>query len=338
MQYLLWILLLLSILFWCGFTILLVNLKNIIIWSRRPYLLIIEQLSIFIIMILISIEVPCAVVLAFSIVALMFTFIRSTYIYEYLAENTGIVSNFNKLLWRKNHKLNIIQALVFVTCPCIVAVVLALVHGYSTNTVNNSCAEYPMLAGSVVTSLLWIMDFIYVVLIWFKRLKDKIGMRLEIFGRVVTTVMLFILFAVLKEIYGINNYKLNTFIIIANLIFWGTYMPLIFMVSHHYKTRNINLLGNEYSLQQMDTVSRQFFCRENVLFLKKYEEYKLCMDLNYLDSIIDDFIKIGSPHQLNIAQDLRDKVLKDENAIELVYDQVIMMIKDNILPYVKDFQ
>ena len=270
-----------------------------------------------------------------SMICLLFTFIRSTYIYEYLNDGDGLLSKCNKLIWKKNHHLKKAQAAAVVAMLIGIPLILAAVYGVQNNKLLDNCTTYPWYTGSAITTGLYILDLLYVCIIWFKGLKDRIGMRFEIFGRVASSVILIVVAIILRAKFRDFDGVIYTYVLAFSFIWWGTWMPVLFLFQHHRRTRNIKLLGNEYRLQQIDSISRQFFCHENVLFLTRYEEYLLFKDDALIEDMVDDFIKTGSPYQLNITQETRDAVLQDPTSMDVIYEQVVILINDNILPYIK---
>eukprot|EP00835_Amoeboradix_gromovi_P001042 NODE_41_length_29768_cov_0.533924.p5 type:complete len:366 gc:universal NODE_41_length_29768_cov_0.533924:10504-11601(+) len=329
-----WVLVAFSAYFWIGYSIMVLNIKSIVISSRMPYLLFTEQFCIFLIVLLLTFKTPCLIEVALILICFTSTLIRTSYVYEYLSDGTGIVSKLNKLIWNKDHRIKKPHTCMFAFIVVGISLILGLVYAIRNDKLFSTCEGYPWYAGSLALVLLWLFDLLYVTFICIRGLKDKIGMKVEIFGRMFSTVCYTIGSNVYKASHEIDS-SLSTYIVCINLIFWGTYVPLIFLFRHFLRTRNIHLNGSQYSFQQIDYISRQFYCSENVLFLKRYDEFILCNDETLLKNLVSDFVVIGSPYQLNINQDTRDKVIKDPSQMVIIYEQVVLLINDNILPYIQ---
>ena len=310
------------------------NRKNIVIKRRLPYLLMTDQLLCYTVGLMTIFNGPCIPSHAVSCLTLLITFIRTTYIYEFLSldQQLGCLRIINRLFWNKDHLFRKKSACIIGIITIIISLLTTVIYAVLNDIYDESCNSFPSILAALQIILFLLLEFMYVVIILFKGLHERIGLRSELFGRFFTFVSLLIGFGVVRIFRPVIH--IDSILQVSSYIFWGTWYPLIYICVINIKLRKIRLSGLDYNFTSLEEVGKQFFCLENVKFLRRFNEFKENdRDERLLFELLTDFVYLGSKYQLNLSQELRNNVIADPTEIDLVYHEVFEMVRDNLLPY-----
>ncbi len=338
-----------------GFGLLIMNRESIIIQNRRPNLLLIDQLSVFIngfmcISVLESVMVfkmsySCLlfqiVMGTSSVITLILLMARTTFVYSSLMPKTARFQFGMKYLtdyfWDDNHNLRkkvVIRSILFWV---IVSTLNILIAGLYTNTlsktVNNECS-----ADTII--VLTLFNFVFMAALIFLsiqfliyKVRDHIWMSYEFSLFSITLVICMIPYMYLNN--GFDIYGIIIEAVVCS--FYGLYFPL-FAKWHH--DRKIKRTISQTSLvnDQIMDLCKKFYCEENGLFVTQYEKYK--QNVITADYLITMFIELNAPFELNINYDLRMSVLSSNEELRMIYleqvhDHIKLIIRENILPYME---
>eukprot|EP00834_Sanchytrium_tribonematis_P002351 NODE_71_length_24927_cov_1.205937.p9 type:complete len:345 gc:universal NODE_71_length_24927_cov_1.205937:14832-13798(-) len=327
----------LTVFFVLGLIFLLVNYKKLIISKRRPKLLLLGLFSSYISLILSWTHSPCISIQFVSTIALVVYIIRTTFIFNYLVEEKSSIKYLTRFLWDEKNKIRKSRCILFAAVALILSEGIPLIYNFialEEPDFDFRCEEHPFVISYGVTIALMILEVTFVIGIIHYNVKDRIGMRNELLGKFVCTIIIAIVL-VLSRIHFEVNYSLDNTFQGINFIFWGAYYPILYFLNYKLQTRNIQVMGTFYNIDYLEETARQFFCEENVKFLRVYEDFERCGEKKLLDIIYMDFINVGSIYQLNICESLRLEVLENPSKLYLVAEQIVTLVNDNILPYVK---
>eukprot|EP00834_Sanchytrium_tribonematis_P002352 NODE_71_length_24927_cov_1.205937.p10 type:complete len:335 gc:universal NODE_71_length_24927_cov_1.205937:16025-15021(-) len=329
----LWTIFVLLFYFISGFSIQLYHVNHVVIARRLPHLLFVDQWLWFTITVLQICGVPCMLTQALTIILLYISLLRTAYIYNYLSEKKCWVKSFNYLFWGEHHKLRKLQSLLI----CSVDLVLSLGAMAAYNVIQHvsqyTCEIYPPYIRLPFIFIFILAGLIFIGLMFRQKVKDRIGMRNEVIGRVFSAMLVGIVSQILQKRFPFPTIYIDLTIgIIA--IFWGVWYPLIYLAYFKRRNRTLLLPDEQHDFSDLMKVGKQFFCSENILFLQKYYEYQFEPDELILNEIINSFIKRKSKFQLNLCEKTRISILDDPTTLHLAYDEVIQMVRENLLIHV----
>ena len=308
------------------------NSSNIVIKRRLPLFSILDQFLCYTAILIEYFQGPCVIFHGVVVVCFLITFIRTTYVYEFLSLQKCVLRYINYVFWN-NHILRIIPSLLIVSLFLALSTLTVMLYSNVTNF-SSTCNLYPWFI--IYTELYFLMafEFVYVLFILSHKIKDNIGMSIEITGRSISSLFILLILQVLGLHY---NLEFIYFAMIqgCSFIFWSTWFPLLYILHIRiHRPHTMRLSGCDYNLHSLEVVGRLYFCNENILFLKKYDEFlENDRDSLFLDDIISRFVEISAKHQLNLSQELRNRVILFPGDIDLVYVEVSELVKHNLLPF-----
>eukprot|EP00834_Sanchytrium_tribonematis_P000366 NODE_7_length_67686_cov_1.621421.p12 type:complete len:382 gc:universal NODE_7_length_67686_cov_1.621421:19994-18849(-) len=338
-----WLPIAFGIVFCISLSALIYNIQNIVIHNRKPYLVITEQISTLIWVIMLVLTIPCLFSQIFTTVTVYFVYLRVMYTYQTIVpqtQNFSLLHTICNIFWSRN-RLNFRCAIFFMILLAILRIAQPLIYSISTgnNILLSSCPEVIELTDSVYTISGSIQTFIviFLVCIFVTNMlcarNDKIGMKYEMTGFALTSVLIVfsnIVFNTVVHINPIINVALHVF----NLNFWGVIFPLIITFRLQMSSRrSLPIFGHLYNYSLLKDVSRQFFCEENILFLSAYDEYTKFPSAELYRDILDKYICKNAEFRVNIDENHRTKAIESPNGLYDVYLEVTLLVKDNLIPY-----
>ena len=314
------------------------NIKHIVIWNRRPFLVLVEQFTFFGGFILTYTTIPCIVTESIVSITFPIVLIRTSYSYQYLSDD-GFW--FNYFFW-KRQKLKFRQAVLFIVIFTLLRALMPFTYMtiYESKRIFNDCFNLRSdiivtLLFSIPTYIIFLILLFIVIQLMYKRIQDKIGLKFELCTGVFASLIIEVLFIVFSTAFKIDPIW-NDFIQVANLNFWSIPIPLLFAFRHNLKLKKIRLLGHHYNFNALLVKSRQFYCEENVLFLQAYFTYQEePSDLLYHD-IISLYVEEKSTHELNITEDHRNKALESPAGLDDIYNEIVLLIETNVAPFLSE--
>ena len=351
---LIWIPTAYSVYFVIGFGLFVRNVKHIVIANRRPYLVIMQEWTSLIWVILTWLKMACLLSQAIGMLTICLVFIRITFYYQYMAQ-----THYNKvallpckLFWNMS-RIKVKNTVAFIIIAVLLRTLIPLwiLLVIDPRSVGLSCLD--MLAGSSLISstgtmsistaislsitipiyLLFFIMFIYIIEFYRLKLYDRIGMKIEIIMGVFMAITILAITIPLRAIYNYSS-MWNILFQVLNLNFMCTWIPLIYILIHNHKTKKVCLLGQEYNLDTLRIKGKEFFCEETIIFLENYLTY--CEDPSdaKYKILFNEFIKRNAKYELNIDEYHRNAALRSTEGLSLVYEHVLELIQNNILPYV----
>ena len=250
-----------------------------------------------------------------------------------MSQRKSWLKYINKIFWTNEHRLKIPACVFFISFFLVISLTMTIIYSELYDNYSASCEIYPWWLIDTEFSVFFLLELVYTFMIFWKGLKDKIGMRNEIICRNICSTALVFLLQGLRYKFKIYH-TFDGIIQGLNSIFWGTWYPCIFIVLQKTRLKNVRLSGSNYNLQNLEELGKQFFCSENIHFIKKYNQY-VANDCDYmfLKEMLNDFIQLNAKYQLNLTQEVRNLILSDPSQIEIVYDEVVEMVRNNLLPY-----
>eukprot|EP00835_Amoeboradix_gromovi_P001044 NODE_41_length_29768_cov_0.533924.p7 type:complete len:354 gc:universal NODE_41_length_29768_cov_0.533924:8006-9067(+) len=318
-----------------GLVLYLYNFKHVVISRRLPYLLIVDQILNYSSILMLFCESPCILYHLAGILSATITIVRMTYIYQFIGHDHKWLQIINRMLWTADYRLKTGSMLILLSLSMAVSLVTTVAYSAIVGNFKSTCSLYPYPIMFIQMYALVLIQVVYITSITAAKLGDKIGMKLEIAGRCFTYVAFSVLFLLVTtlldqipfEYYGITQ-KLN-------FIFWGTWFPCIYIYIVDSRFKIIRLSGSDYNVANLEEMGKAYYCSENIHFLAKYSEYlNNDRDNRLLEGLLNDFVELNSKFQLNLNQEIRNKVLSKPKYIELVYDEVVEMVSHNLLPFI----
>ena len=271
---------------------------------------------------------------------------RTTYLYRFIMGN-----NENNLIWMifwKNNKLERIR-LAVVSTILLVGIwlnafqqILFNFHKFSS-ICNRSNVDFAFFLYILMTILHVCISFDLL----FKKVFDKIGLFYELFSVNCLNLIMNLIMMVAIGIF-------SDIAVFATCLLYSTsslYFPLGVLFFHSSKLSKsmVLLTGESKRATKLDLVNdsrvydlcKRFLCEENAKYLLSYSQYT--EGSMTLDQIIALHFLSGSPFELNISEALRLSIVKSNQVLEVIQislakvnQEVQIMIKENIVPYLDD--
>ena len=336
------------------------NRDSVIIRNRLPNIVYIEAFLTMMTAIVNSIDsdsnvniyVPCPLLYGtygpVASISVTLIFCRISYVYAYLLSSVKNVY-VSRLFW-ENNKLQTKRLAFIIVIMLVGTWVNSFVYyatlgywGPPTKAIN--CKIDALYFAEAIFVLLTIFQLIFALSLLFRRAFDQIGMCVEMIGYGLSSFTTNIIYFC---IYG-SVASDAVFISCILNIFFSLYFPNIVVFRHNHKKQHgrFNIMNSKRNTLDLDNIidprihdlCKQFLCEENSHFLTKFPEYKNGV-LSY-ENLLSLFISYGSMFELNIPHDLRISVLNSTTVeeqkalLDKVHEEVLQMIKDNIMPYVE---
>eukprot|EP00834_Sanchytrium_tribonematis_P000369 NODE_7_length_67686_cov_1.621421.p15 type:complete len:349 gc:universal NODE_7_length_67686_cov_1.621421:18730-17684(-) len=315
------------------------NIKHIVIWNRRPFLVLLEQSTAMVWLIMTTFDFACTITMIAGTLTVSIALIRVTYIYQYLVTESPHLSSVCKIFWIRNVLL-LRNAIALPIILYILRLVEPTVYYFSSRD-DAFIASCKSLFNTKPFALVFFIPlfFTQIIIILFsfmlvkKKVKDRIGLKIEFIGLSISTC-LFTMFTITLN-YGIQFQPLWSLVIhMINLHFWAAWIPLLFLLLHNIRAKKyIPIHGQFFDFNTLKSLSRQFFCEENVKFLDKYEFYCESPSTSLYQDILNDFIRDDSPMQLNINEADKLAALDSPEGLVLVHEHISQLVQDNLIPY-----
>eukprot|EP00835_Amoeboradix_gromovi_P002346 NODE_131_length_18300_cov_0.442668.p9 type:complete len:189 gc:universal NODE_131_length_18300_cov_0.442668:132-698(+) len=180
---------------------------------------------------------------------------------------------------------------------------------------------------------------IFVLLVYFAACmylngREILGLRLEFALLLSSCISTSIFYLVSKSVLGIVDESQNMTAQLIIATFYSSYFPLIYIAL--IKKDRLQIGNNFYYLDSLYLKAKQMYSEENILFLKQYQSYLSNKSAERANQLIIQFILRNSKNQLNIDEYLRTSVCEDSGKLILVHEQIIELVRSNILPFVTD--
>ena len=311
-------------------------LKHVILWKRKPYLILIELMALIVYFIFLYAELPCFIVQTVVLIPILITVLRTTYMYQYLVSDNGVFKTFSKLLWR-NNALNSYKCIVFMCVIIVIRNVISISSLYCTNPsyLKDPCIlliqNYQLYTFmSVPLYLTIIIQNVFLVKIYLNIAKEPNFMKTELCCTIISTTLCILILNIFIFRFNYNIiWNLFPLTIVSN--FWTIWMPL-WMIS--FETRpSLILQSRSYDLEDLRNVSRQCYCEENILFIEMYLAYRANPSEELYRHIIFLFIGENAPHELNIDENHKEAILQSAQGMDIIYNHIIELIQGNLVPY-----
>ena len=336
-----------------GFTLFIYNKESIVIANRLPNLLLVEQTS-FLVASLVTLLffyqsvyeiVPCEVyhiVMSFTLfTGMVIVIARLSFAYNYLItkknQNKYGLSLVGKVFWTETNQLKtrVLVSIIGILCVSSILniVIQNIIEGKYVHTINE-CTNKSVTVLTYFNYVSSVLLIVYTFQIIRHKVIDKIFLSIEI---VMFTISILIVLVYIFVVYGTPT---MWFVYFESIIamFYGLHFPFFVCVYHNSRMRKIT--SDQVLLpDKVRELCCKFYCEENAIFIEQYEKYKIGeMDADGLKRV---FIENGSPYELNISFELKDRVLKANKdqfrkEIDSVFDEIMLLIKLNIYPYLDD--
>ena len=328
--------------------------KSIVIQNRRPNLVILESLSITITIVIdilyfkeeIIRQIPRYIVTPIigitSIITCLLVATRISFVFMYLSQkptNHKILSmwTISNYFWNDHKQLKVKNLIILICGCCFLSIVNNVAYFGSPSiwsNINDVTVkdENALRFSQVVSYVTNFILFLFAVQIIVNKIYDKIEMALELVLYVITlTVSTVTLLAYFQS--------LNEWVIVAVsfiTLFYSLYFPVLVHIIHERK-KLLKTSKNSLVDSKILQLCKDFFCEENAIFLQQYELYR--QNIVSFTEIKRIFIEQGSIYELNLNFDVRNAVLiatdevSQQNALRDVFEEVKLIIRDNILPF-----
>eukprot|EP00835_Amoeboradix_gromovi_P006361 NODE_735_length_4708_cov_0.180122.p1 type:complete len:345 gc:universal NODE_735_length_4708_cov_0.180122:2238-3272(+) len=338
MQDLWWLIVIYLVIFVFSVIAFILSFKHIVIYNRRPYFLLVELFAMVTWIIMAYLNVACLTVNFLGLVVLNIELLRITFMYQYLINQRGLMLRFCQLFWNRS-RLRPLNACIWAIILSITRLAPPIIYYLLEDTgyFSYSCKDTYLnpLVGYVViipTYFTVMLHVIFVVLLYHKKAVDKIGLKFEFTCSAITFVLLTILTNSFREF---RRYSLfwDIFAIALGSLVCYIWIPLFFVVKHDQRIKKINLAGCSYELDHLLDTSKELFCEETILFIKKYAEYKDFPTDELYQEIINTYIESAAPLELNISERMRNLAVSAPEGLEEVYRATLELVETNVLPY-----
>ena len=292
-----------------GFLCILYCFDNIVIRNRKPFLMSVEQISCWLFVVLLYFDMPCIIAQSVSMIALSTALLRVLYLYQYLVPDLQHPIKFICRIFWHNHSFQSYNALIHMLLLEGTRIGYILIVSLLKNPklIGQPCvAAYKdkCLARILSIPLYIVMTIIaiFAAALFVCNVNDKIGMKWEFGFTGLSSILIIVISNVLVSFNLIN--------LIWGLVaqaffyhFWSTWLPLLFVYKHN-KKRNmlISISGRQYDMDLLLHTSRRFFCQEIILFIDKYREYLNNSTEFLYRAILEAFIKVDAPFELNMGE------------------------------------
>ena len=331
--------------------------RSIVIRNRLPKLVYFEAVSTAIAGLFASLDsygenkvVPCWVLYGIygpvSLISITLIVCRISYVYGYLTK-TDSSFQIRRLFW-ENNVLQIKRVLIFI----IVLVLGTWANSFGYYISSNywsppldslSCPDVSLYFCEVIYFAFTLCQFYFAGMIVYRQAFDKIGMSYELVGY---GISIFVINVILFVHFGTLTGTTIYICCITNN-FFSLYFPCIVILRHNNKLgfKRISSLKKKKTLtsssmlldDKVQLLCKRFLCEENGAFIIKYKEYK--NGKIGFGIIRELFFVPNALYELNISHELRTSVLTSDNdetrqkSLEIIHQEVVQMVKDNILPY-----
>ena len=326
-----------------GFAYIILNIKHIVIWNRRPYLVCFEQVCGWFWLLFVYLNFPCLIAQSIGTLILCSKSLRVLYALQYLVDDPAEPLKFiSHLFWRRNSFI-MRNAVIYIIISALfkVGYVILIFTVYDQDFVNQSCLEiekdWPTLTNllNIPLGIVIIAAMIITIYLYLINAKDKIGLKHEFGWTTSFSVFLLVLFIILK-VYFVFPFIWSTIAQVLNLYVWSIWVPIYYVYKHNKKTRHLLISGYDCDMGALLNMSRQLFCEENVLFIKQYRDFRQASSDCHYKQILRDFVEPDAKFELNITENERLNAFNSPNGLEAIYDDVIELVRTNILPYLHE--
>ena len=330
--------------------------KSIIIKYRKPKVVIVEALLLWLVLLQTSLKfdpayykyISCPGTLIPSVtiatVCIILAIIRMSYLF-------GVVLDIEK---RKEFGLGALNSVFWAgnsikkrNCGVIIFLGGFLSFAYSLlwyilsnkmdTTYESGCHWKPALMAYILNLIAFILCFCFAIQLLRHKVKDRIGMSKEVILNMLC-LFLVILIYFIAFLFGKNNVNWLAFTESCVNIFFCLYFP-IFQVYFFNKHTSLNkgkvdtlIIPQDYDLP---SICRQYLCEEIVFFLQSYDKYK--KGLATFEEMRDFFIIPGSPMELNIDFEVKKRIMRmgysqieKEESFNEVYSLICLQLKQII--------
>ena len=343
-----------------GWILFCIHYDSIVIQNRRPKLVLLESISLCITELLTLLWtndwsrslLPCYVIVPLvgcaASVTLMIVIARVTFVYKYLMKKSTNLNDYRAricdIFWdgtvfRRNRYIAITLGILSLSLLFNFGYFI-IADDWSSGNSTKSCNLTP-LRFSQFAEIVVQLNLAYVVADFIKhRIYDNIWMSAEmilftLFGS--TTLIL----SGYLEAIGMNYIQIYPQC--SFYLFCDLYFPII---AHYWHKRNINKYipkdsftsSLDISSPALEETCKQFFCLENLIFLKYCKRYKE----NQVDftQLCNLFFISDAAYELNIDYVEKANVLQStqESREALLLDievEIATILRLNVLPYVK---
>ena len=249
--------------------------------------------------------------------------------------------NVCSLFWNQNNALKTKQVTIGTICLGLVSVINVIAYHGANNIWGHGYPLCDRYYGETYFAeyLNYLLGFILLMftfqLIRYK-IKDQIGMTMEL---ILYTLSLALVIIVYLGIFGSFDHRMITIEGLVSM-FYGLYFPVFIHYRHVSYSSSIEK-HERVSLTdiRVTALCKKFYCQENSQFLDRYKDYKN-KEVSY-EALIRTFIEEGSIYELNITNDTRVNVLQStaetvDTALMVVYEEIALLIRQNILPYIEN--
>ena len=309
--------------------------------KRKPFLIFIIHSSSFLVYEMHFWELPCISIQLFGRIIYFSLILKATLYYSEIATGRHFLLKLCRLFWNGENeiRLQLVAAvgITFIALNLSIPISYFAIQGH----LDSKCKAYPTFMTLLSMYATFIVLLIYAIAMYFHG-KDTLYIRLEHTLFMCTSVCASVLYLVFKYHFHLKEYHHMTiqFVIFS---FYAVYFPFLLILSSGFlnifkarKKENLIILNKSYDVDTLHSVGLSHLCDENIRFLEAYTCWSYNKSALELDNIIFIFIENHSQYQVNITEELRNCVLNDHRKIELVYDQIIEIVRCNIIPYVDE--
>ena len=320
------------------------KVKHIVIWNRRPYLIITEEICCLAYLILLNLEFPCGIINSIASVGLSMLILRVSFIHHYLIEDSGsILVHISALFWR-NNKLRKHTVLGLLIGILIIRNAVPIIYFSALNEPLQQQFQTPcnrVIVTPVIGFLLCFPVYIVMLIITVfvcdlchKKAVDKIGMRIELIFITFSGNIFIVISTIIVHVFHFNILWI-TYINVASLYLWSNAIPFFYVFRHNRKCRKLNIFNHPYNTLQLKSLCRQFFCIENILFILMYQDYLEAPNDALFSKIHSTFLCPDAEYELNIDEHLRLAGHSPEG-LDDIYLECMQLINNNVLPYMQN--
>ena len=261
-------------------------------------------------------------------------FLKAALYYTHITTKDHIIRKISRMCWTQTYRIRILSVIAlgipFIALNLSVPISYFLINGH----LDSKCIKYP----SLMTTILFYTMFAFLVVFMISMYlhgKDYSLMRIEFTLFVATSILTSVVYLILKPFFNLKEYQ-NMAAQFMIFTFYATYFPLLLVLFQRKPTepKKLIILNESYNVGLLYSVGQEHYCEENVIFLEAYNSYTIDKSDILLTEILLLFIEKRSKYQLNINEDIREIVLREPRQIELVYDQVIELVRCNIIPFI----
>ena len=310
------------------------NLKNPIISERNPYLIYVIHLASFIAFELHFWELPCILVQILGRIIYFGLLLKAALYYSQCSTSNQFPKKLSRICWTNEHIIRLQTVLAmgipFLALNMSIPISYYIMNGHLSST----CNIYP----SAMVTISFYVTFIFMVYFTIcinMNCSDYLNMRLELTLLTCASIIASTVYLCLKFRFKFEEYH-NMYIQLMIFPFFASYFPLIVILfDRKHNDNKLLILNKTYTFRELYTVGREHHCEENIKFLDAYKKLIIGGSQRDLENIISRFIKKASDCQLNLSEELRNEVLQNPSCINLVYDQIVDLVRNNIIPFLE---